>query len=116
MKARIKSIAIAVLLFLTLGLAQQIWLAPPPTGNKLIPVTDPKLTDAVAGRMMPAAMVVNFGGGVHTKTMQLKNLWPFLPKCVEADLRGQRRFSMGKNGLQGLFKMPRHALRGFRSG
>ena len=77
MKERIKTVILAALLVLTLVLARQIWLAPPPTGNKLIAVADTKFTDAVIGRMMPAAMVVNFGDGAHTKTVQLKNLWPF---------------------------------------
>lgn len=104
MKARIKSIAIAVLLFLTLALAQQIWLAPPPTGNKLIPVTDPKLTDAVAGRMMPAAMVVNFGGGVHTKTMQLKNLWPFYRNVLKQTFVGKDDFQWEKMAYKDYLK------------
>ena len=104
MKARIKSIAIAVLLFLTLALAQQIWLAPPPTGNKLIPVTDPKLTDAVAERMMPAAMVVNFGGGVHTKTMQLKNLWPFYRNVLKQTFVGKDDFQWEKMAYKDYLK------------
>lgn len=104
MKARLKSIVIGVLLFLTLGLAQQIWLAPPPTGNKLIPVSDPKLTDAVVGRMMPAAMVVNFGGGMHTKTVQLKNLWPFYRNVLKQTFVGKDDFQWEKMAYKDYLK------------
>lgn len=104
MKARIKTIVIGVLLFLTLGLAQQIWLAPPPTGNKLIPVSDPKLTDAVVGRMMPAAMVVNFGGGMHTKTVQLKNLWPFYRNVLKQTFVGKDDFQWEKMAYKDYLK------------
>lgn len=89
MKERLKTIVLAALLVLTLILARQIWLSPPPTGNKLIAAADPKLTDAVIGRMMPAAMVVNFGGGAHTQTVQLKNLWPFYRNILKQSFDGK---------------------------
>ncbi len=89
MKEHIKSLAIALLLVLTLSLARQIWLAPLPTGNKLIASADPKLEDAVSGRMMPAAVVVNFGGGRHTKILQLKNLWPFYRNLLKQTFDGR---------------------------
>ena len=89
MKERLKTIVLAALLVLTLILARQIWLSPPPTGNKLIAAADPKLTDAVIGRMMPSAMVVNFGGGAHTQTVQLKNLWPFYRNILKQSFDGK---------------------------
>mgnify|MGYP000846400766 CR=1 FL=1 len=91
MKERIKTVILAALLVLTLVLARQIWLAPPPTGNKLIAVADTKFTDAVIGRMMPAAMVVNFGDGAHTKTVQLKNLWPFYRNILKQNFDGKEK-------------------------
>ena len=104
MKERIKTIILAALLILTLVLARQIWLAPPPTGNKLIAVADTKFTDAVTGRMMPAAMVVNFGEGTHTKTVQLKNLWPFYRNILKQSFDGKEDFRWQKMAYKDYLK------------
>lgn len=104
MKERLKSVVLAALLVLTLVLARQIWLAPPPTGNKLIAVADTKFTDAVIGRMMPAAMVVNFGDGVHTKTVQLKNLWPFYRNILKQNFDGKEKVQWEKMAYKDYLK------------
>lgn len=104
MKERLKSVVLAALLVLTLVLARQIWLAPPPTGNKLIAVADTKFTDAVIGRMMPAAMVVNFGDGAHTKTVQLKNLWPFYRNILKQNFDGKEKVQWEKMAYKDYLK------------
>lgn len=104
MKERIKTVILAALLVLTLVLARQIWLAPPPTGNKLIAVADTKFTDAVIGRMMPAAMVVNFGHGAHTKTVQLKNLWPFYRNILKQNFDGKEKVQWEKMAYKDYLK------------
>ena len=104
MKERIKTVILAALLVLTLVLARQIWLAPPPTGNKLIAVADTKFTDAVIGRMMPAAMVVNFGDGAHTKTVQLKNLWPFYRNILKQNFDGKEKVQWEKMAYKDYLK------------
>lgn len=76
MKERVKTVAIASLLIVTIILCQQIWLAPP-TGKKRIKTVDPTLTESVKGRIFPFSAIINFGDGKHTKMYQLKNLWPF---------------------------------------
>lgn len=104
MKERIKTVILGALLVLTLFLAGQIWLAPPPTGNKLIAVADTKFTDAVIGRMMPAAMVVNFGDGAHTKTVQLKNLWPFYRNILKQSFDGKEKVQWQKMAYKDYLK------------
>ncbi|MDY6045162.1 MAG: hypothetical protein SPI65_06280 [Peptoniphilus sp.] len=76
MKERVKTVVIAILLVVTAVLCREIWISVP-AGKKLIKTTDPTLSEAVTGRIAPASAIVNFGDGKHTKTYQLKNLWPF---------------------------------------
>lgn len=86
MKERLKSGAIAVLLVLTVVLARQIWISPPPTGKKLIKASEVTLSESVTGRLYPFTAVVNFGGGKHTKLYQLKNLWPFYRNLLKQNV------------------------------
>lgn len=86
MKERLKSGAIAVLLVITVLLARQIWISPPPTGKKLIKASEVTLSESVTGRLLPFSAVVNFGGGKHTKLYQLKNLWPFYRNLLKQNI------------------------------
>lgn len=86
MKERLKSGAIAVLLVITVVLARQIWISPPPTGKKLIKASEVTLSESVTGRLLPFSAVVNFGGGKHTKVYQLKNLWPFYRNLLKQNV------------------------------
>ncbi|MCD1147671.1 hypothetical protein LQU94_06045 [Peptoniphilus sp. KCTC 25270] len=96
MKEHIKTVVLAMLVALTLYMANVVWLkAPPETEILLSPERESQgISQELEESIKPYKTLINFGGKEHAIVYQVENMWPFYQNMLKQSFPENRGTSI----------------------